>query len=36
METIWVATEIRAGGAYAYSALATDVFDDDEEELGPG
>jgi AhpD family alkylhydroperoxidase len=27
MEAIWVATEIRAGGPYAHSALAIDVFD---------
>jgi AhpD family alkylhydroperoxidase len=29
MEAIWVATEIRAGGAYAHSALAIDVFDEE-------
>jgi AhpD family alkylhydroperoxidase len=28
MEAIWVATEIKAGGAYAHSALAIDVFDE--------
>ena len=30
MEAIWVATEIRAGGAYAHSALAIDVFEEAE------
>jgi AhpD family alkylhydroperoxidase len=29
MEAIWVATEIRAGGAYAHSALAIDVFEEE-------
>ena len=28
MEAIWVATEIKAGGAYVHSALAIDVFDE--------
>lgn len=27
MEAIWVASEMRAGGAYAHSALALDVLD---------
>jgi AhpD family alkylhydroperoxidase len=27
MEAIWVAAEMRAGGAYAHSALALDVID---------
>lgn len=27
MEAIWVAAEMRAGGAYAHAALAIDVFD---------
>ena len=27
MEAIWVATEMRAGGAYAHSALALDTID---------
>ncbi len=27
MEAIWVASEMRAGGAYAHSALAIDVMD---------
>ena len=26
MEAIWVAAEMRAGGAYAHSALALDVM----------
>jgi hypothetical protein len=26
MEAIWVAVEMRAGGAYAHSALAIDVM----------
>ena len=30
MEAIWVATEIRAGGVYAHSALAIDVFDEEQ------
>ena len=30
MEAIWVATEIRAGGAYAHSALAIDVFEEEQ------
>ena len=29
MEAIWVASEMRAGGAVAYSALAIDVMKDD-------
>ena len=29
MEAIWVATEIRAGGAYARSALPIHVFDNE-------
>jgi len=28
MEAIWVAAEMRAGGAYAHSTLAIDVLDD--------
>jgi len=28
MEAIWVAAEMRAGGAYAHSALALDVIDE--------
>lgn len=28
MEAIWVAAEMRAGGAYAHSALALDVIED--------
>jgi hypothetical protein len=39
MEAIWVATEIKAGGAYAHSALAIDVFDDEaarEQQSGAG
>jgi len=27
MEAIWVAAEMRAGGAYAHSALALDAMD---------
>jgi AhpD family alkylhydroperoxidase len=30
MEAIWVATEIRAGGAYAHSTLAIDVFEEEQ------
>lgn len=30
MEAIWVAAEMRAGGAYAHSALALAVFEEDE------
>jgi AhpD family alkylhydroperoxidase len=30
MEAIWVAAEMRAGGAYAHSALAIDVFDEEQ------
>ncbi len=29
MEAIWVATEMRAGGAYAHSTLAIAVFEDE-------
>ena len=29
MEAIWVATEMRAGGAYAHSALAIAAFDEE-------
>lgn len=31
VEAIWVAAETRAGGAFAHSALALDVLDDNEE-----
>jgi AhpD family alkylhydroperoxidase len=30
MEAIWVAAEMRAGGAYAHSALAIATFEEDE------
>lgn len=30
MEAIWVAAEMRAGGAYAHSALALSVFEDED------
>jgi len=30
MEAIWVATEMRAGGAYAHSALAIAVYEDEQ------
>jgi AhpD family alkylhydroperoxidase len=30
MEAIWVAAEMRAGGAYAHSALAIDVFEEEQ------
>ncbi len=30
MEAIWVAAEMRAGGAYAHSALAIETFEDGE------
>ncbi len=29
MEAIWVAAEMRAGGAYAHSAIALDALDDE-------
>jgi AhpD family alkylhydroperoxidase len=32
MEAIWVAAEMRAGGAYAHSALALDMIAPDQEE----
>lgn len=32
MEAIWVASEMRAGGAYAHAALALDAIDELEEE----
>ncbi len=31
MEAIWVAAEMRAGAAYAHSALAVDVMKQDEQ-----
>lgn len=31
MEAIWVAAEMRAGGAYAHSIIALDAMDEDEE-----
>jgi AhpD family alkylhydroperoxidase len=31
MEAIWVASEMRAGGAYAHAALALDVMEDMDE-----
>jgi AhpD family alkylhydroperoxidase len=34
MEAIWVAAEMRAGGAYAHSALALDTIARDKEEKG--
>ena len=35
MEAIWVAAEMRAGGAYAHSALAIDVFEEEAARQGP-
>lgn len=35
MEAIWVAAEMRAGGAYAHSALALDTMDQIREAAGP-
>ncbi|MGH7619102.1 MAG: carboxymuconolactone decarboxylase family protein, partial [Gemmatimonadaceae bacterium] len=35
MEAIWVAAEMRAGGAYAHSALALDVIAVDQERAPP-
>ena len=35
METIWVAAEMRAGGAYAHSVIALDALTDGEA-LSPG
>lgn len=34
MEAIWVAAEMRAGGAYAHSALALDVIAEKQERQG--
>jgi AhpD family alkylhydroperoxidase len=34
MEAIWVAAEMRAGGAYTHSALAIDVMDQASQEPG--
>jgi AhpD family alkylhydroperoxidase len=35
MEAIWVAAEMRAGGAYAHSALALDTIDEVKHRSGP-
>lgn len=35
MEAIWVAAEMRAGGAYAHSALALDALQHDHAPKGP-
>lgn len=36
MEAIWVATEMRAGGAYAHSILALTTFEEEEaKQKGP-
>ena len=34
MEAIWVAAEMRAGGAYAHSALALSAMDEDQPKAG--
>src|SRR5690606_32267732 len=36
MEAIWVAAEMRAGGAYAHSAIALDTLPDQEDSTGAG
>ena len=35
MEAIWVAAEMRAGGAYAHSALAIATFEEEAKQKGP-
>ena len=35
MEAIWVAAEMRAGGAYAHSALAIATFEEEANQKGP-
>ena len=36
MEAIWVAAEMRAGGAYAHSILAIEAMERAEEDAGDG